>query len=169
MASPADDPPVTSTVNEWAREDLSHGQRIQRVDRLDGGAQSPAGGFPGASRPSPAATAITQTFEIYGASSQADLAFLKCLGFNQVILDFLNLAGPAERCGLSVVLANFWDRQPPGATSFRCSELAQGLTDLASINMMDEPIDNGLADHRPRRLPRTSQADPRLRYGSPCR
>ena len=110
---------------------------------------SPVEGFPLGSDPSPTATAITRRFEIYGASSRADLDSLKCLGFNQVILDFFDLAEPAECCGFSVVLARFWDKRTTWSDVYPVLELAQNLTRLVSINMMDEPIYNGLADHGP--------------------
>lgn len=101
------------------------------------------------SDPAAAATSITRQFEIYGASSLTDLDFLGCLGFNQVVLDFFSLALPAEARGFSVVLADYWDRQTTwGDVCFTLS-IAKQLTRLVSVNMMDEPMDNGVAEHAP--------------------
>ena len=47
---------------------------------------------------------ITRCFEIYGANTPDELDFVKSMGFNQVILDYFDLAEPAESRGLSVVL-----------------------------------------------------------------
>src|SRR3954454_8225754 len=110
---------------------------------------SPSEDLPPGSRPSHAATAITPRFEIYGASSQADLAFLKGLGFTQVIVDHLDLAVPADAMGLSVVLAYFWDRQSTWSDIHQALQLAGQLDRLVSINMTDEPMENGLAVHGP--------------------
>jgi hypothetical protein len=82
---------------------------------------SPPEDLPPGSPPSHAASAITQRFEIYGASSLADLALLKGLGFTQVIVDHLDLAVPADAMGLSVVWRTSGTGNRPGATSTRRS------------------------------------------------
>lgn len=99
--------------------------------------------------PTRAAATITRDFEIYGASSQADLDFLRTLGFTQVILDSPALARPAESAGFAVVLANWWDNSTQWGQVLPIFRFAEGLTRLVSVNMMDEPMLNGLADHAP--------------------
>lgn len=90
---------------------------------------------------------ITQDFEIYGAKSQADLDFLKSLGFTQVILDSPALAEPAEAAGFSVVLANWWSESTSWSDVLPILQFAEGLKNLVSINMMDEPVHCGLSSH----------------------
>src|SRR5262245_48164503 len=72
---------------------------------------SPAPNVP--PRPGTGRRTITQNFEIYGTQSEADLEFLRGLGFTQVIVDLLQFAEPADKLGLGVVLANFWDSSTP--------------------------------------------------------
>src|SRR4051812_9174362 len=112
-----------------------------------GSTPSPAPNVP----PSPGTgrRTITQNFEIYGAQSEADLKSLQDLGFTQVIVDLLQLAEPADRLGLGVVLANFWDSSTTPSQVAEVVSLANGLEPLVSINMMDEPILVGLATHAP--------------------
>src|SRR5262249_46057933 len=104
-----------------------------------------------AARPAttPGAPTVTQNFEIYGTSSQADFDFMKSLGFTQVILDNRGLAGMAESAGLAVVLANWWDRSTTWGQVLEVLRDAEKLTKLVSVNMMDEPIFNGLDLHEP--------------------
>jgi hypothetical protein len=92
---------------------------------------------------------MTQNFEIYGAQSESDLKFLQNLGFTQVIVDLLQFAEPADKLGLGVVLANFWDSSTTPSQVAEVVSLANGLEHLVSINMMDEPILVGLATHAP--------------------
>jgi hypothetical protein len=92
---------------------------------------------------------ITQCFEIYGANALDELDFVKSLGFNQVILDLFEFAKPAESRGLSVVLANSWNRQTSWRLVRLALDVARDLTRLVSINLVDEPIRGGLADHSP--------------------
>jgi hypothetical protein len=92
---------------------------------------------------------IAQNFEIYGASSEDDLHFLRSLGFTQVILDFPQLAEPAESLGFAVVLANWWDKTTPWSHVEAMLQFADGLDNVVSVNMMDEPIYNGTALHGP--------------------
>jgi hypothetical protein len=92
---------------------------------------------------------IARNFEIYGAETGADLELLKSLGFTQVILDDQGLANLAGEFGLAVVLANWWNTSTTWTQIQALFEYALGLNNLVSINMMDEPIYNGVATHPP--------------------
>ncbi len=99
------------------------------------------------------------------ATTEADLSTLQQMGFNRVILDRLNLAEPADAMGLEVVLACFWDRATTWSEVAFVLQVAASLSRPPSINMMDEPNDNGLDSHAPdvyrrlRRLIREAGSD----------
>jgi hypothetical protein len=88
---------------------------------------------------------LATTVELYGAKSDADLRLFASWGVNRVILEsFDQLAPVARSLGMEVVQANWWSRESDEAQIRRQLGAASGFLPAATVNMMDEPIYNGV-------------------------
>ncbi len=87
---------------------------------------------------------ITRRFEIYDPHSPDELAAVKAMGFDQVILDRAPLHTDATKLGLDVVIANWWTDQTEPDVIERSLDLSKEVEPgrLAGISVMDEPERN---------------------------
>jgi hypothetical protein len=87
---------------------------------------------------------VPQHFELYGIKNEAQLQRAKSWKFDQVILENAQLVAPAEKLGMRVVQANWWNKDTPMEAVNRQIDAAKKIKNLVSVNMADEPFHNGI-------------------------
>ena len=102
-------------------------------------------------RPARAGTGVTRSFEMYmdGTFTKADFEYMKALGFTRIFPNFEGYATELESLELGVVLPNWWNGDTTWSTVLQVLQDAAKLTNLVSINMMDEPELDDLPLHAP--------------------
>lgn len=102
-------------------------------------------------RPIRAGTGVTQRFEMYmdETFAKADFEYMKALEFTRIFPNFEGYATVIDSLGLGVVWPNWWNGDTPWSTVSQVLQDAAKLTNLVSINMMDEPERDDQPLHSP--------------------
>lgn len=97
----------------------------------------------------PKCVSCARHIELYGAKNEEHLQHFRRIGVDQVILESADLIPAAERLGMRVVLANWWNPDTEQELIERQRQAARVSKRLVSLNLMDEPIHNNPQLHSP--------------------